>query len=186
MISSTVGKAKRQQLRSPAQKKQTPPPLLRPKSPSPAKQQSVFDLADRLFGPRVQRSFPVPQRVTPRSSPASEEAVPVDPPTLKEVQHDRVSVPDDQIDRLPTDYGSLPNQWEAPDATLLPPGCDQDANEEGGADGSKPYGVSGENEILLAPQGLTFSDSGSAADGAPRSAGPPATPATSFPRTRLG
>ena len=37
----------------------------------------------------------------------------------------------------------------------------------------------------MAPKGLTFSDSGLSADEAPRPMGPPATPATSSPRTRL-
>jgi len=136
MLSKAAAKAK-QQRSSPGMKKQSPLPPLRQKTPS------VFDLADRLFPPKVQRSFPQPQRVTPRSTPASPEAALVNLLTLNEEQTERESTPDDLNDRLPVDNGSL---REAPAATLLPPGANQGAVEEG-SDGATPSGVTGENGI---------------------------------------
>ena len=135
---------------------------MKKQSPHPC----VRDLADHVFSPKVQRSFPKPL-------------------TLNEEQTERESTPDDLNDRLPVDNGSLPNQREAPAATLLPPGANQDAVEEG-SDGATPSGVTGENEIRLAPAGPTFTATGSPADEGRIPAAAPATPAPSSPRARLG
>jgi len=86
MLSKAAAKAK-QQRSSPGMKKQSPLPPLRQKTPS------VLDLADRLFPPKVQRNFPKPQRVTPRSTPASPEAALVNPLTLNEEKNLKHIVP---------------------------------------------------------------------------------------------